>query len=91
MILKRSTKKVRTSTLKTACQFSSKKISRLDFYQKNTKKGKGLVASYEIWKIIAKVGKSHNIDETVILPVVPVVISTVMKQSAQVIINAIPQ
>lgn len=52
---------------------------------------KGLVASYEISKIIAKVEKSHNIDETVILPAVPVVISAVMKQNAQVIINVIPQ
>ncbi|XP_076324343.1 SCAN domain-containing protein 3-like [Tachypleus tridentatus] len=50
----------------------------------------GLLASYEISKIIAKAGKPHNVGETVILPAVSVIISSVMKQNASEITNSIP-
>ncbi|XP_076358993.1 SCAN domain-containing protein 3-like [Tachypleus tridentatus] len=50
----------------------------------------GLLASYEISKIIAKAGKPHNVGETVILSAVSVIISSVMKQNASEITNSIP-
>ena len=50
----------------------------------------GLLASYEISKIIAKAGKPHYIGETVILLSFSVVISSVMKQNANVVTNSIP-
>lgn len=39
---------------------------------------KGLVASYKISKLIAKCGKSHTIGETLIIPAVKEIISTMM-------------
>ena len=51
---------------------------------------KGLLASYEISKIIAKSGKPHNIGETVILPSISVVISTVMNKNPREITDTIP-
>jgi hypothetical protein len=42
---------------------------------------KGLLASYEISELTAKPGKPHNIGESLILPAVSVVISTVKNQS----------
>ena len=39
---------------------------------------KGLVASYKILKLTAKCGKPHTIDETLIIPAVKELISTVM-------------
>ncbi|XP_068245481.1 SCAN domain-containing protein 3-like [Palaemon carinicauda] len=50
----------------------------------------GLLALYEISKIIAKARKPHNVGETVILPAVSVIISSVMKQNASEIINILP-
>ncbi|XP_065577569.1 zinc finger BED domain-containing protein 5-like [Artemia franciscana] len=47
------------------------------------------LASYEISKIIAKAGKPHNIGETVILPAVSAIISSVMKQNEIEITNSI--
>ena len=48
------------------------------------------MASYEISKIIVKAGKPRNIGETVILPAVFAIISSVMKQNAIEIANSIP-
>ena len=39
---------------------------------------KGLIASYKVSKLIAKCGKSHNIGETLIIPAVKEIISTMM-------------
>ena len=50
----------------------------------------GFLASYEISKIIVKVRRSQNIGETVIVPAVSAIISSVMKQNAIEIINSIP-
>ena len=50
----------------------------------------GFLASYEISKIIVKAGKPHNIGETVILPAVSAIISSVMRQNAIEITNSIP-
>ncbi|KAK2707332.1 hypothetical protein QYM36_015124 [Artemia franciscana] len=50
----------------------------------------GFLASYEISKIIVKARKSHNIGETVILPAVSAIISSVVKQNAIEITNSIP-
>jgi len=50
----------------------------------------GFLASYEISKIIVKAGKPHNIGETVIVPAVSAIISSVMKQNAIEITNSIP-
>ena len=48
------------------------------------------LASYEISEIIVKARKPHNIGETVILPAVSAIISSVMKQNAIEITNSIP-
>ncbi|XP_076322021.1 zinc finger BED domain-containing protein 5-like [Tachypleus tridentatus] len=66
-----------------------KTVSQL-FNNKVCKMSDGLLASYEISKIIAKAGKPHNVGETVILPAVSVIISSVMKQNASEITNCIP-
>ncbi|XP_076348273.1 SCAN domain-containing protein 3-like [Tachypleus tridentatus] len=66
-----------------------KTVSQL-FNNKVCKMSDGLLASYEISKIIAKAGKPHNVGETVILPAVSVIISSVMKQNASEITNSIP-
>ncbi|XP_076322057.1 SCAN domain-containing protein 3-like [Tachypleus tridentatus] len=66
-----------------------KTVSQL-FNNKVCKMSDGLLASYEISKIIAKAGKPHNDGETVILPAVSVIISSVMKQNASEITNSIP-
>ncbi|XP_076348271.1 SCAN domain-containing protein 3-like [Tachypleus tridentatus] len=66
-----------------------KTVSQL-FNSKVCKMSDGLLASYEISKIIAKAGKPHNVGETVILPAVSVIISSVMKQNASEITNSIP-
>ena len=39
---------------------------------------KGLISSYKVSKLIAKCGKSHNIGETLIIPAVKKIISTIM-------------
>ena len=41
----------------------------------------GLIASYEILQLIAKVGREHTIAESLILPSVSIVISRVMNQN----------
>ena len=62
-----------------------------DMFKKGNIKNKdGLVASYNISKLIAKCGKPHNIGETLILPAITEVISTVMHQSAPEIVRSIP-
>ncbi|XP_076348034.1 protein FAM200B-like [Tachypleus tridentatus] len=66
-----------------------KTVSQL-FNNKVCKMSDGLLASYEISKIIAKAGKPHNVGGTVILPAVSVIISSVMKQNASAITNSIP-
>ena len=50
----------------------------------------GLVASYNISKLISKCVKPHNIGETLILPAITEVISTVMPQSDPEIVRSIP-
>ena len=70
--------------------FRSRKTLGQIFTKQGQKKDKGLLASYEIAKIIAKAGKPHNLGTTVILPAMSVVLSTVMNQNAQHILNDIP-
>ena len=55
-----------------------------------SKTSDGLLASYEISKIIAKAGKPHNIGKTVMLPALSNVISKIMKQNPSEIINSVP-
>ena len=62
--------------------FQARKTVTQVFNNQVSKINDGLLASYEISKIIAKAGKPHNIGETVILPAASVVISSVMKQNA---------
>ena len=59
-------------------------------YSKASKVKDGLLASYETRKIIPKAGKPHNIGETVILPSLSAVVSSVMKQNANAVSNSIP-
>ena len=56
---------------------------------KASKMKDGLLASYEISKILAKAGKPHNVVETVTLPSLSVVNSSVMKQKANAVTNSI--
>jgi hypothetical protein len=60
------------------------------FNGRASKADKVLLTSYEISKLIAKAGKPHNIGESLILPAVSVVISTVMNQSLHEITQTIP-
>ena len=50
----------------------------------------GFLASYQISQLIAEAGKPHTIGESLIIPAVSVVISTVMKQKAIEITKCIP-
>ena len=62
-----------------------------DMFKKgNTKSKDGMLASYNISKLIAKDGKPHSIGETLILPAISEVISTVMNQNAAEILRSIP-
>ncbi|XP_076324409.1 zinc finger BED domain-containing protein 5-like [Tachypleus tridentatus] len=70
--------------------FQARETESQFFNNKVCKMSDGLLASYEISKIIAKAGKPHNVGETVILPAVSVIISSVMKQNASEITNSIP-
>ena len=69
--------------------FQGRKTLIQMFSSQARKVSNDLLASYEISDIIAKAGKPHNIGETVILPAVSVIISSVMKQNASEIINSI--
>ncbi|XP_076032500.1 zinc finger BED domain-containing protein 5-like [Oratosquilla oratoria] len=60
------------------------------FTQKVAKIDKEKLTSYKIFNLIAKVGKPHTISESLIMPAVAIVLSTVMKQSPQEIISVIP-
>ena len=60
------------------------------FRKGNTKDKEGLLASYNISKLIAKDGKPHSIGETLIFHPVSEVISTVMNQNAAEILRSIP-
>lgn len=51
---------------------------------------KGLIAFYAISKLMTKEGKPHTIGESLVLPAVSVVITTVMNQNAREIIESIP-
>ncbi|XP_076058898.1 zinc finger BED domain-containing protein 5-like [Oratosquilla oratoria] len=53
------------------------------FTQKVAKIDRGMLASYKISNLIAKAGKPHTIGESLIMPAVAIVLSTVMKQSPQ--------
>ena len=52
------------------------------FKKGNTKNKDGMLASCNISKLIAKDGKPHGIGETLIIPVISEVITTVMNQNA---------
>ncbi|XP_068200650.1 protein FAM200B-like [Palaemon carinicauda] len=53
------------------------------FTQKVAKVDRGMLASYKIANLIAKARKLHTIGESLIMPTVAVVLSTVMNQSPQ--------
>ena len=55
-----------------------------------TKDKEGMVVPYNISKLIEKDGKPHSIGETLILPAITEVISTVMNPNAAEIIRSIP-
>ena len=60
------------------------------FKKGNTKNKDGMLASYNISKLIAKDGKPHIIGESLNLPAISEIISTVMNQNAVDIIRSIP-
>ena len=60
------------------------------FKKGNTKNKDGMLASYNISNLIAKDGKPHSIGETLVLPAISEVISTVMNQNAAEILRSIP-
>ena len=60
------------------------------FTQKVAKVDRGMLASYKIANLIAKAGKPHTIGESLIMPAVAVVLSTVMNQSPQEVTSVIP-
>ncbi|XP_076043636.1 zinc finger BED domain-containing protein 5-like [Oratosquilla oratoria] len=60
------------------------------FTQKVTKIDRGMLSSYKISNLIAKAGKPHTIGESLIMPVVAIVLSTVMKLSPQEVTSIIP-
>ncbi|XP_076044729.1 zinc finger MYM-type protein 6-like [Oratosquilla oratoria] len=60
------------------------------FTQKVAKIDRGMLASYKISNLIAKACKPHTIGESIIIPAVVIVLSTVMKQSPQEVTSAIP-
>lgn len=60
------------------------------FTQRVANRDRGMLASYEIANMIAKAGKPHTIGESLIMPAVAVVISTVMNKSPQEVTSAIP-
>lgn len=60
------------------------------FTKVNQKTEDGLLASYRIAEMIAKAGKPHNVGETLIIPVLREVISTMMHQDATDILKTLP-
>ncbi|XP_076372981.1 protein FAM200C-like [Tachypleus tridentatus] len=60
------------------------------FAQTSQKLDKGLVAPYQINKLIAKTGNAHNISESLILPSVSIIISDVVNLRAKETIQVIP-
>lgn len=60
------------------------------FKKTDHQKEKGLVASYKISLMIAKCAKPHTIGETLILPAVKEVITTVMECDASSVLSSIP-
>lgn len=71
-------------------QFQKKPSIKQMLTEKVNKLDKGLVASYEISNLIAKSGKPHTIAETLIIPAISIVLSTVMDRNAYEIIQNIP-
>ncbi|XP_076044829.1 zinc finger MYM-type protein 6-like [Oratosquilla oratoria] len=60
------------------------------FTQKVAEIDRGMLASYKISNLIAKTVKPHTIGESLIMLAVPMVLSTVMKQSPQEVTSVIP-
>ncbi|XP_068241809.1 SCAN domain-containing protein 3-like [Palaemon carinicauda] len=60
------------------------------FTQKVAKVDIGMLASYKRANLVAKAGKPHPIDESLIMLAVAVVLSTVMNQSPQEVTSVIP-
>lgn len=70
--------------------FRSRKTILQVFNEKSSMIDNGLIASYEISQLIAKVGREHTIAESLILPSVSIVISRVMNQNPNAITQVIP-
>ena len=51
---------------------------------------KGLIASYNIFLLIAKTAKAHTIGEDLLLPAAKEIIETVMEQNASSVLRAVP-
>ncbi|XP_076066991.1 zinc finger MYM-type protein 6-like [Oratosquilla oratoria] len=60
------------------------------FTQKVAKIEREMLASYKISNLIAKAGKAHTIGESLTMPTVAIVLSTVTKQSPQEVTSVIP-
>lgn len=71
-------------------QFKKRQTITTMFQKGNAKVVDGLVASYQISQLIAKCSKPHNIAETLILPAVREIISTVMHQDPTEVIKVLP-
>ena len=60
------------------------------FRQTDKRQEYGLIASYNIFKLIAKTAKPHTIGKDLVLPAVKEIIETVLQQNASSILRAVP-
>lgn len=70
--------------------FQKKRTIKNMFTDQSAKLDKGLLASYEISKLIAKAGKPHCLGESLIVPAISVVLSTVMETNPRQVTQCIP-
>ena len=60
------------------------------FRQTDKRQKYGLIASYDISKLIAKMPKPHIISEDLVLPAAKQIIETVLQQNASLVWHAVP-
>lgn len=71
-------------------RYNSRSTVSTLFSKRSTEHDKGLVTSFNVSKLIAKCGKPHTIGETLIIPAVKEVLSTMIGPSASDIVKSIP-
>ncbi|XP_076058608.1 zinc finger BED domain-containing protein 5-like [Oratosquilla oratoria] len=71
-------------------EFQGRMTVKFMLTQKVAKIDGGMLASYKISNLIAKVGKPHTIGESLIMPAVAIVLSTIKKQSPHEVTSVIP-